>query len=167
MSYQPDTLDGIREFCEAEGQPCGSLDAAEAALNGGLVRQRMPAERTGTTHKFSVGGHEGYITANTYPDGRLGEIFLTGIGQEGSTFRGVMDGFAVMVSVALQYGVPLEQITLKLAGMKFDPEGMTGNPEIPYAKSLLDYIARYLAAQFGDQELADRVDRVSELGGAL
>jgi ribonucleoside-diphosphate reductase alpha chain len=119
--------------------------AAEAA---GPVRHRMPKTRESVTHKFSVGGHEGYITAGKYEDGQVGEIFLTDIGKEGSTMRGMMNAFATAISLGLQYGVPLEVFVKKFSYMRFDPEGITGNPEIPFAKSMPDYIMRWLASQF-------------------
>ncbi|HYH57859.1 MAG TPA: vitamin B12-dependent ribonucleotide reductase, partial [Thermoleophilaceae bacterium] len=104
------------------------------------LRRRMPKERQSITHKFSIGGHEGYITAGMYEDGTVGEIFLTDIGKEGSTLRGMMNAFATSISIALQYGVPLETLVRKFSYMRFDPEGATGNPEIPFAKSMPDYI---------------------------
>ncbi|MBV9212625.1 MAG: vitamin B12-dependent ribonucleotide reductase, partial [Actinobacteria bacterium] len=122
------------------------------------VRRRMPKERQSITHKFSIAGHEGYITAGMYEDGTVGEIFLTDIGKEGSTLRGMMNAFATSVSIALQYGVPLETLVRKFSYMRFDPEGATGNPEIPFAKSMPDYIMRWLASRFLD------VDTQEELG---
>ena len=121
---------------EAEGAPAGP------------VRHRMPKTRESVTHKFSVGGHEGYITAGKYTDGSVGEMFLTDIGKEGSTMRGMMNAFATAISLGLQYGVPLEVFVNKFSYMRFDPEGITGNPEIPFAKSMPDYIMRWLASQF-------------------
>ena len=118
----------------------------------------MPRERQSITHKFSIGGHEGYITAGMYEDGTVGEIFLTDIGKEGSTLRGMMNAFATSISIALQYGVPLETLVEKFCYMRFDPEGMTTNPEIPFAKSMPDYIMRWLASRFLD------VDTHEELG---
>ena len=112
----------------------------------------MPRERESLTHKFSVGGHEGYITAGKYDDGTVGEIFLTDIGKEGSTMRGMMNAFATSISIALQYGVPLETLVRKFSYMRFEPEGMTTNPEIPFAKSMPDYIMRWLASRFLDAE---------------
>ena len=112
------------------------------------VRKRMPAERQSITHKFSIAGQEGYITAGKYPDGTVGEIFLTDIGKEGSTLRGMMNAFATAVSIGLQYGVPLEVLVNKFSYMRFDPEGMTKNQEIPFAKSMPDYIMRWLASRF-------------------
>jgi ribonucleoside-diphosphate reductase alpha chain len=111
-------------------------------------RKRMPRERESITHKFSVGGHEGYVTAGKYEDGSVGEIFLTDIGKEGSTMRGLMNAFATAISLGLQYGVPLEVFVRKFSYMRFEPEGITGNPEIPFAKSMPDYIMRWLASRF-------------------
>ena len=122
------------------------------------TRRKMPKERHSITHKFSIAGHEGYITAGMYEDGTVGEIFLTDIGKEGSTLRGMMNAFATSVSIALQYGVPLETLCRKFSYMRFDPEGATGNPEIPFAKSMPDYIMRWLASRFLD------VDCQEELG---
>ena len=118
----------------------------------------MPRERQSITHKFSIAGHEGYITAGMYEDGSVGEIFLTDIGKEGSTLRGMMNSFATAISIALQYGVPLETLVRKFSYMRFEPEGITGNPEIPFAKSMPDYIMRWLASRFLD------VDAQEELG---
>jgi ribonucleoside-diphosphate reductase alpha chain len=111
-------------------------------------RKRMPRERESITHKFSIAGHEGYITAGKYEDGSVGEIFLTDIGKEGSTMRGLMNAFATAISLGLQYGVPLEDFVRKFSYMRFEPEGITGNPEIPFAKSLPDYIMRWVASRF-------------------
>ena len=114
------------------------------------VRKRMPAERESITHKFSIAGQEGYITAGKYEDGTVGEMFLTDIGKEGSTLRGMMNAFATAVSIGLQYGVPLEVFVSKFSYMRFDPEGITKNQEIPFAKSMPDYIMRWLASRFID-----------------
>ena len=119
----------------------------------------MPRERESITHKFSIAGHEGYITAGKYEDGSVGEIFLTDIGKEGSTLRGMMNAFATAVSIGLQYGVPLETFVSKFSYMRFDPEGITKNPEIPFAKSMPDYIMRWLASRF-----IDDVDELEDLG---
>ncbi len=114
------------------------------------VRKKMPRERESITHKFSIAGHEGYITAGKYEDGNVGEIFLTDIGKEGSTMRGLLNAFATAISIGLQYGVPLEVFVRKFSYMRFEPEGITGNPEIPFAKSMPDYIMRWLASRFID-----------------
>src|SRR5690242_12462329 len=123
------------------------------------VRKKMPRERESITHKFSIGGHEGYITAGKYEDGTVGEIFLTDIGKEGSTMRGLLNAFATAISLGLQYGVPLETFVQKFSYMRFEPEGMTQNPEIPFAKSLPDYIMRWLASRF-----IDDTETLEELG---
>ena len=112
------------------------------------MRQKMPRERESITHKFSIAGHEGYITAGKYEDGTVGEIFLTDIGKEGSTMRGLINAFATAISIGLQYGVPLEIFVRKFSYMRFEPEGITGNPEIPFAKSMPDYIMRWLGSRF-------------------
>ncbi|HWD11081.1 MAG TPA: vitamin B12-dependent ribonucleotide reductase, partial [Solirubrobacteraceae bacterium] len=113
--------------------------------------------RQSLTHKFSIGGHEGYITAGMYEDGSVGEIFLTDIGKEGSTLRGMMNSFATAISIALQYGVPLETLVQKFSYMRFEPEGITGNPEIPFAKSMPDYIMRWLASRFLDTDAQEEL----------
>ncbi len=123
----------------------------------GPARRKMPRERQSITHKFNVGGHEGYITAGMYEDGTVGEIFLTDIGKEGSTLRGMMNSFATAISIALQYGVPLETLVEKFAYMRFEPEGITQNTEIPFAKSMPDYIMRWLASRFCDADLQEEL----------
>jgi ribonucleoside-diphosphate reductase alpha chain len=124
-------------------------------------RNRLPRERESLTHKFSIAGHEGYITAGKYEDGSLGEIFLTDIGKDGSTLRGMMNAFATAISIGLQYGVPLETFVRKFTYMRFDPEGMTTNPEIPFAKSLPDYIMRWLASRFLDPDVHEELGIMS------
>lgn len=114
-------------------------------------RRRLPAERQAITHKFSVGGHEGYITVGLYPDGQPGEIFLT-MAKEGTVVSGMMDAFATAISLTLQYGVPLRVLVNKFAHTRFEPSGFTGNPEIPIAKSITDYIFRWLASKFLSEE---------------
>jgi ribonucleoside-diphosphate reductase alpha chain len=123
----------------------------------GPRRNKMPRERQSITHKFSIGGHEGYITAGMYEDGAVGEIFITDVGKEGSTLRGMMNSFATAISIALQYGVPLETLVSKFAYMRFEPEGITQNPEIPFAKSMPDYIMRWLASRFLDAEIQEEL----------
>ena len=110
-------------------------------------RRKLPPERNSITHKFAVGGHEGYITVGMYPDGTPGEVFIT-MAKEGSTVSGLMDSFATAISLALQYGVPLKVLVDKFSHVRFEPSGWTGNPEIPYAKSIMDYIFRWLGAKF-------------------
>ncbi len=130
---------------------------AEGRAEVGPRRKRMPRTRQSITHKFSIAGHEGYITAGMYEDGSVGEIFLTDIGKEGSTLRGMMNSFATAISIALQYGVPLETLVQKFSYMRFEPEGITGNPEIPFAKSMPDYIMRWLASRFLDTDAQEEL----------
>lgn len=115
------------------------------------VRRRLPDERKSITHKFSVGGHEGYVTVGMYEDGTAGELFLV-MSKEGSIISGLMDGLATAISMALQYGVPLEVLINKFAHTRFEPSGFTNNRQIPMAKSVLDYIFRWLALKFMQPE---------------
>jgi ribonucleoside-diphosphate reductase alpha chain len=117
------------------------------------VRRKLPDERRSITHKFSIGGHEGYITVGMYDEGAPGEIFIT-MAKEGSTISGLMDAFATAVSFNLQYGVPLKFLVDKFAHVRFEPSGWTGNRQIPYAKSIMDYIFRWLGAKFLGPEYA-------------
>ena len=111
------------------------------------VRRKLPDERESITHKFSIGGHEGYITVGKYEDGSPGEIFIT-MAKEGSTISGLMDSFATMTSLALQHGVPLQLLVDKFTHLRFEPSGFTKNSEIPMAKSIMDYIFKWLAIKF-------------------
>ncbi len=111
------------------------------------VRHRLQAERASITHKFNVGGHEGYITVGLYPDGSVGEIFVT-MAKEGSTVSGLMDSFACGISIALQHGVPLKLLCEKFAHTRFEPSGWSNNPDIGFAKSIMDYIFRWLQLRF-------------------
>jgi ribonucleoside-diphosphate reductase alpha chain len=124
--------------------------AAEAAA-AGPSRRRLPDERNSITHKFDIAGHEGYITVGLYEDGMPGELFLT-MAKEGSTISGFADAFAQAISYALQYGVPLQDLVDKFSHVRFEPSGMTRNPDIRFAKSIVDYIFRWLAAKFLSQE---------------
>ncbi|HEV2943991.1 MAG TPA: vitamin B12-dependent ribonucleotide reductase [Solirubrobacteraceae bacterium] len=150
------TAQALRTDAQKETKAPADVDVlveeavSKALAEAGPRRKRMPRERQSITHKFSIGGHEGYITAGMYEDGSIGEIFLTDIGKEGSTLRGMMNSFATAISIALQYGVPLETLVQKFCYMRFDPEGITTNPEIPFAKSMPDYIMRWLASRFLD-----------------
>jgi ribonucleoside-diphosphate reductase alpha chain len=110
-------------------------------------REKLPVERDSVTHKFSVGGHEGYITVGMYADKRPGEIFIK-MAKEGSTLSGVMDGLALTLSIGLQYGVPLKVLVDKLLNTRFEPSGITANANIRFATSVLDYIARGLGGRF-------------------
>ncbi|HLW53021.1 MAG TPA: vitamin B12-dependent ribonucleotide reductase [Candidatus Angelobacter sp.] len=111
------------------------------------LRHRLPGERASVTHKFAMAGHEGYITVGLYPDGTPGELFIR-MAKEGSTVSGLMDSFATAVSLALQHGVPLKLLCDKFQHTRFEPAGFTGNPEIPIAKSVMDYIFRWLEIRF-------------------
>src|SRR5579863_6863022 len=118
------------------------------------VRHKLQAERRSITHKFNVGGHEGYITVGLYPDDSVGEIFIT-MAKEGSTVSGLMDSFSCAVSIALQHGVPLKLLCEKFAHTRFEPSGWSGNPDIGFAKSIMDYIFRWLDLRFstGQQQM--------------
>jgi ribonucleotide reductase alpha subunit len=155
------TAQALRTDAQDAAKPVdpATLDALidEAVAKAGPQRHRMPRERKSLTHKFSLGGHEGYITAGMYEDGTVGEIFLTDIGKEGSTLRGMMNAFATAISIALQYGVPLEKLVEKFSYMRFEPEGITSNPEIPFAKSMPDYIMRWLASRFLDTDAQEEL----------
>jgi ribonucleoside-diphosphate reductase alpha chain len=140
----------------AMGLPPGVVPpAGRAAIP---YRRRLPDERRSITHKFRVEEQEGYLTVGLFEDGSPGEVFIT-ISKEGSTIRGLMDSLAVMMSLALQYGVPLESLAAKFKNVRFEPHGFTSNPEIPQASSLVDYVFRWLELKF-----ADRGTRKSELG---
>jgi ribonucleoside-diphosphate reductase alpha chain len=157
------TAQALRTDAQKDAPAKVDVDAiVEAAVSKALKeagprRKRMPRTRQSITHKFSIAGHEGYITAGMYEDGSVGEIFLTDIGKEGSTLRGMMNSFATAISIALQYGVPLETLVQKFSYMRFDPEGATGNPEIPFAKSMPDYIMRWLASRFLDTDAQEEL----------
>jgi ribonucleoside-diphosphate reductase alpha chain len=120
----------------------------------GARRRKLPAERNSITHKFSVGGHEGYITVGMYADRQPGEIFIK-MAKEGSTLSGIMDAFALSVSISLQYGVPLRALVDKFVNSRFEPSGYTGNPKIRYAKSVVDYIGRWLGGKFISPDYLD------------
>ena len=113
------------------------------------MRKRLPDTRSSLTHKFNIAGHEGYLTVGLYDDGQPGELFIT-MAKEGSTIGGVMDSLGTATSVALQYGVPIESLVKKFTHQRFEPAGMTTNPDIPFAKSLVDYIFRWLGNEFID-----------------
>src|SRR6202051_4838803 len=110
-------------------------------------RHRLPDERVGLTHHFSIAGHEGYLTVGLYPNGQPGEIFIR-MAKEGSTVSGLMDSFATAISLALQHGVPLRVLCEKFAHTRFEPSGWTGNEQIGYAKSIMDYIFRWIQIRF-------------------
>jgi ribonucleoside-diphosphate reductase alpha chain len=136
--------DQLKAAIEAATQ---NADAADAQAPPRAVRHRLPAERASVTHKFGLSGHEGYITVGLYPNGAPGEIFIR-MAKEGSTVSGLMDSFATAVSLALQHGVPLRVLCEKFAHTRFEPSGWTGNEQIGYAKSIMDYIFRWLQIRF-------------------
>jgi ribonucleoside-diphosphate reductase alpha chain len=132
----------------------GAKTAAATVVVERPLRKRLPEERQAVVHKFTIGGHEGYITVGLYEDGSPGEIFLK-MAKEGSTVSGLMDSFATVVSMSLQYGVPLKTLVDKFAHTRFEPQGFTGNPEIPIAKSIMDYVFRWLGSRFLSWEERD------------
>jgi ribonucleoside-diphosphate reductase alpha chain len=119
----------------------------EAVAAAGPHRRKLPDERNAITHKFDIAGHEGYITVGLYEDGMPGEIFLV-MAKEGSTISGFADAFAQAISYALQYGVPLQDLVDKFSHVRFEPSGMTRNPDVRFAKSIVDYLFRWMAAKF-------------------
>lgn len=145
----------------------GSSESATPA-----VRRRLPDERHSLTHHFSVGGQEGYVTIGLYEDGLPGEMFIR-MSKEGSTVSGLMDSFATAVSLALQYGVPLQVLCNKFSHTRFEPSGWSGNPQIGYAKSLMDYLFRWVELRFlkGEQgslfEVPKVVSRKPETGSTV
>jgi ribonucleoside-diphosphate reductase alpha chain len=131
----------------AEAVAAAVVEPMQRELFARAVREKMPAERASVTHKFSVGGHEGYITVGLYEDNRPGEVFIK-MSKEGSTLSGVMDGLALTISIGLQYGVPLKVFVDKLLNTRFEPSGITANANIRFVSSVLDYIARWLGGRF-------------------
>ena len=134
----------VRTLQNAATQNADSFDAKEPPR---AVRHRLPSERASVTHKFSIAGHEGYITVGLYPNGCPGEIFIR-MAKEGSTVSGLMDSFATAISLALQHGVPLRVLAEKFAHTRFEPSGWTGNEQIGYAKSIMDYLFRWMQIRF-------------------
>jgi ribonucleoside-diphosphate reductase alpha chain len=126
--------------------PAAAATTEEAAQHG-MIRRRLPKQRPSQTISFQVGDAEGYLTAGEYPGDGLGEIFVK-LGKQGSTLSGVMDAFAISISLGLQYGVPLEAYVKKFTNMRFEPSGMTDDPEVRFASSLVDYIFRRLAIEY-------------------
>jgi ribonucleoside-diphosphate reductase alpha chain len=130
------------------------------------VRHKLQEERASITHKFNVGGHEGYITVGLYPDGEPGELFIT-MAKEGSTVSGLMDSFALAISIALQHGVPLKLYCEKFAHTRFEPQGWTNNPEIGFAKSIMDYIFRWLQLRFLTGQQQDLFENLRLKAGGM
>jgi ribonucleoside-diphosphate reductase alpha chain len=124
-----------------------NFSSASAAVAAGPIRRRLPDERSAITHKFDIAGHEGYITVGLFEDGQPGELFLV-MAKEGSTISGFADAFAQAISYALQYGVPLQDLVDKFSHVRFEPSGMTRNPDVRFAKSIVDYIFRWMASKF-------------------
>jgi ribonucleoside-diphosphate reductase alpha chain len=154
-----------RDNCKV-GQPLSDLKGSRAGASGGKVeahvesrpvRKRLPKKRPSQTISFAVGGAEGYLTAGSYPDNGLGEVFIK-MSKQGSTLAGVMDAFSVAVSIALQYGVPLDAYVSKFINMRFDPAGLTDDPDVRLAQSVMDYLFRRLALDYLPY------DRRAELG---
>jgi ribonucleoside-diphosphate reductase alpha chain len=146
-------------------QPLNTSAAKKAPVEERIVyrpqRRKLPDERQSITHKFSIAGHEGYVTVGMFEDGTPGELFIT-MAKEGSTISGLMDSFATAVSFGLQYGVPLKFYVDKFSHVRFEPSGFTGNPRITYAKSIMDYIFRWLSLKFIGPDTVE-----NEAGGAL
>ncbi len=148
---------------EAISPTAGEATGLELTGEPKPYRRRLPDERRAVTHKYQVAGHEGYITVGLYPDGQPGEIFLK-MAKEGSTVSGLMDTLATMTSIALQYGVPLRDLVIKFTHVRFEPSGFTGNAEVPIAKSIVDYIFRWMGSRFLSKD--DR-DALGIMGGAV
>ena len=161
-----------RDGCKRTQPLSTSLDGdkkkeEKKAVDARLARRRLPAERAAYTHKFSIAGHEGYITAGMYEDGTPGEVFIT-MSKEGSTLSGMMDAFATSISIALQYGVPIKVLVDKFSHMRFEPSGFTQNPDIPIAKSICDYLFRWLGLKFlpKDEQVKSMVSETPVLEAA-
>lgn len=153
MSVVEEVATSVNE--QAQTSVGQSTSPGESAIgtpgHPGVVRRRLPDERRAITHHFSIAGQEGYLTVGVWEDGSPGEIFVR-MAKEGSTVSGLMDGFATVTSLALQHGVPLRVLCAKLSHMRFEPSGWTGNPKIGFAKSIMDYIARWLEIKFLEGE---------------
>ena len=147
----------------ADGRRRGRRRSVEKVIEYRPVRKRLPKKRPSQTVSFSVGGAEGYLTASSYPDDGLGEVFLK-MSKQGSTLAGVMDAFSVAISIGLQYGVPLETYVEKFTNMRFEPAGMTDDPDIRMAASVMDYIFRRLALDFLPYEQPRRAGHLHRRG---
>ncbi|MFZ0880294.1 MAG: vitamin B12-dependent ribonucleotide reductase [Candidatus Acidiferrales bacterium] len=145
---QPLSAAGAKKDPAAQAAPAAEeIAPQQQELFVRALRRKLPDERRSITHKFTIGGHDGYITVGMYDDGTPGEIFIK-MAKEGSTLSGVMDGVALSISIGLQYGVPLKALVDKLMNTRFEPSGFTHNPDIRFASSVLDYIARWLGGKF-------------------
>ena len=140
-----------RDGCKRTQPLSTSLGSKKEEKKAQPARRRLPDERQSITHKFSIAGHEGYVTVGMFEDGMPGELFIT-MSKEGSTISGLMDSFATSISIALQYGVPLKVLVDKFSHARYEPSGFTNNPEIPIAKSISDYISRWLGLKFLPKE---------------
>ena len=140
--------------------------ASQASAEAKPLRRKLPDVRQAITHKFSIAGHDGYLTVGLYEDGQPGEMFLR-MAKEGSTISGLMDTVAIMTSIALQYGVPLKALVDKFSHTRFEPAGFTQNPEIPFAKSVTDYVFRWLGLNFskGEPDAEDTQETEAEAVG--
>src|ERR1700716_4140209 len=147
-----------------EKKPAGTEIPEQKDLFVRAQRRKLPDERKSITHKFSIGGHQGYIIVGMYDEGTLGEFFIK-MAKEGATLARVMDGLALSISVGLQYGVPLKAIVDKLTNTRFEPSGFTENPAIRYSSSVLDYIARWLGGKFISSEYLKPRTSLSEEEG--
>ena len=175
-SKESDAKKQNQDAQEAEASKSAKeVETVKVVNDSKLRRRRLPDERRAITHKFAVGNHEGYITAGLYDDGTPGELFIT-MSKEGSVISGLMDSFATSISIGLQYGVPLEVLVNKFVHMRFEPSGYTNNPQIRIAKSITDYIFRWLALKFlpresqlavgindGGEEEVEKVDQVEKV----
>jgi len=159
------TAEKTAESSAAEALKSVAAIAAAPADEFRPYRRKLPDERKSITHKFDIAGHEGYLTVGMYEDGGPGEIFVS-MSKQGSTISGLMDSFATAISYALQYGVPLQFLVDKFAHMRFEPSGFTKNPQIPYAKSIVDYLFRWLASKFLDEQAKQEVGVINPIGSA-
>jgi ribonucleoside-diphosphate reductase alpha chain len=149
LSHATENVKGPeQETSEALLEIAGTIATLERPLPH---RETLPDERRSITHKFRVGDQEGYLTVGLYPDGRPGELFVK-INKEGSMVSGLMDAVAKLASIALQYGVPLPDLAPKMRNTRFEPYGPTGNREIPWATSVVDYVFHWLERKFGLEE---------------
>jgi ribonucleoside-diphosphate reductase alpha chain len=148
--------DTEEEQLEAGIQAAADHAVAAAAPTPLQTRRKLPDERQSITHKFSIAGHKGYITVGLYDDGKPGEIFIT-MAKQGTTLSGLIDAFATAVSIALQYGVPLEVLVNKFSHVRFEPSGMTNNPNVRIAKSIVDYIFRWMGMKFLDRTAQEQI----------
>jgi ribonucleoside-diphosphate reductase alpha chain len=139
---------------------------ASAPISLAPRRRRLPDERRSITHRFSVGGHKGYITVGLYDDGKPGEMFIT-MNKEGSVMSGLVHSLSASVSIALQYGVPLEALVNKFAHTRFEPSGFTTNPNIKIAKSIVDYVFRWMGQKFLDEHAQKQLGIQSEVVGVM